>query len=42
MYDATYPELVQRIAAPLATRDHALIAATKKEGVAVFEPKEHP
>lgn len=39
VYDATYLELAQRIEAPLATLDHALMAAAKKEGIALFRPK---
>lgn len=39
VYDATSLELAQRIGAPLATLDHALMAAAKKEGVALFKPK---
>lgn len=39
VYDATYLELAQRRDAPLATLDPALIAAAKKEGVALFKPK---
>lgn len=39
VYDATYLELAQRIEAPLATLDQALITAAKKEGIALFKPK---
>lgn len=39
VYDATYLELAQRVGAPLATLDHALMAAAKKEGIALFKPK---
>jgi predicted nucleic acid-binding protein len=39
VYDATYLELAQRIGAPLATLDHALMAAAKKEGITLFKPK---
>ncbi len=39
VYDATYLELAQRIKAPLATLDQALIVAAKKEKVALFKPK---
>lgn len=38
VYDATYLELAQRCKVPLATLDHALKAAAKKEGVALFKP----
>ena len=38
VYDATYLELAQRRDAPLATLDQALMAAAKKEGVALFKP----
>ena len=39
VYDATYLELAQRRNVPLATLDHALIAAAKKEGVPLFKPR---
>lgn len=39
VYDATYLELAQRIDAPLATLDQALIAAARKEGISLFKPK---
>jgi predicted nucleic acid-binding protein len=39
VYDATYLELAQRIDAPLATLDQALIAAARKEGIPLFKPK---
>jgi predicted nucleic acid-binding protein len=39
VYDATYLELAQRIGAPLATLDQALIAAARKEGITLFKPK---
>jgi predicted nucleic acid-binding protein len=39
VYDASYLELAQRIEAPLATLDHALMAAAKKEGIALFKSK---
>lgn len=39
VYDATYLELAQRIGAPLATLDQALITAAKKEGIALFKRK---
>jgi predicted nucleic acid-binding protein len=39
VYDATYLELAQRVGAPLATLDHALMAAAKKEGITLFKPK---
>jgi predicted nucleic acid-binding protein len=39
VYDATYLELAQRIEAPLATLDQALITSAKKEGIALFKPK---
>jgi predicted nucleic acid-binding protein len=38
VYHATYLELAQRIEAPLATLDQALITAAKKEGIALFKP----
>jgi predicted nucleic acid-binding protein len=39
VYDATYLELAQRREVPLATLDHALMTAAKKEGVALFTPR---
>ena len=39
VYDATYLELAQRLGAPLATLDHALMAAAKKEGIALFKSR---
>jgi predicted nucleic acid-binding protein len=39
VYDATYLELAQRCEVPLATLDHALMAAAKKEDVALFKPR---
>jgi predicted nucleic acid-binding protein len=36
VYDAAYLELAQRTGAPLATLDHALRVAAKKEGIALF------
>lgn len=39
VYDATYLELAQRRAVPLATLDQALVASAKKEGVALFKPR---
>lgn len=38
VYDATYLELAQRHDVPLATLDQALMAAARKEGVALFKP----
>lgn len=39
VYDAAYLELAQRIDAPLATLDQALIAAARKEGIPLFKSK---
>jgi predicted nucleic acid-binding protein len=39
VYDATYLELAQRRAVPLATLDRALVAAAKKEGVTLFKSR---
>ncbi len=39
VYDATYLELAQRLDAPLATLDRDLMAAAKKEGIALFKSK---
>jgi predicted nucleic acid-binding protein len=39
VYDATHLELAQRIEAPLATLEQALITAAKNEGIALFKPK---
>lgn len=39
VYDATYLELAERRDIPLATLDHALMAAAKKERVALFTPR---
>ena len=39
VYDAAYLELAQRIEAPLATLDQALITAAKKEGITLFKPR---
>ena len=39
VYDAAYLELAQRREAPLATLDQALMAAAKKERVALFKAR---